>query len=99
MEIFLNTVLPGILYIVAIILIIVLIIVGIKLIETLNKVNRIADNVEDKINTFNGALAVLKSASDGIATISDTVVSSVTSLITRLVGKVKKDHKEEEDYE
>jgi len=81
------------------ILIIVLIIVGIKLIETLNKVNRIADNVEEKINSFNGALSVIKSASDGIASISDTVVSSVTSLISRFVGRVKKNQKEEEDYE
>ena len=97
MDLFLGTILPIILYIVAIALIVVFIIVGIKLIEVLNRVNKIADNVEDKINTFNGVLSVLKSASDNIASISDTFVASVTSLIAKIFGKNKKIEEEKED--
>ena len=97
MEYFVSTILPFILYIVAIILIIVLIVVAVKLVKILNKVDRITDNVEEKINTFNGALAVLKSASDGIASITDTLVFSITSLISKVFGKMKNNKEEEEN--
>jgi len=97
MELLLNTILPTLLYIVAIVLIVVLIVVGIKLIGILNKVDKIADNIDDKINTFNGAIRVLKDASDRIASISDSFVASVTSLISKIFGKDKKNQLEEED--
>ena len=98
MEFFLKMFLPVVLYIVAIVLIVVLICVGIKLLKILDKVDRIADNIDEKVNTFNGALAVLKNASDGIASISDTFVFAATSFISKLFGKVRK-NKEEEEYE
>ena len=96
MDILLNMVLPTLLYIVAIVLIVVLIVVGVKLIGILNKVDKIADNIDDKINTFNGAIRVLKDASDGIASISDTFVASVTSLIAKIFGKNRNNDNKEE---
>ena len=97
MEFFLGTFLPALLYIVAIVLIIVFICVGVKLLKLLDKVNKIADSIDEKVNTFNGALAVLKNASDGIASISDTFVFAVTSFITKLFGKYRKSKEEEEN--
>ena len=99
MDVFLNVFLPVILYIVAIILLIVFIIVGLRLIKLLDKIDRIADNIDNKVNTFNGALTVLKKASDGIASISDSFVFSVTNIISKLFGKSKYNQKEEDIYE
>ena len=46
--ILLDLYLPVLLYVVGIILLIVLIILGIRLIQILNKVDRVVDNVEEK---------------------------------------------------
>ena len=99
MEFLVEVLLPVILYVVAIILLIILIILGIRLIKVLNKVDRVMDNVEEKINTFDGALAVLKTASDGVASITDNLVFGVTSAISKIFGKFRGNYKEEEDYE
>jgi uncharacterized protein YoxC len=97
MEFFLNSILPMLLYIVAIVLIVVLIVVGIKLIKILNKVDAIADNINEKVNTFDGALRVLKNASDGIASITDTVVFTVTSAISKVFGAIKKNNENDKE--
>ena len=68
------------------ILIIVFIILGIKLIEMVNRMNRLLDNVEDKVNM----------ATDKMAFLSDHVVSVVTGAIHKIFKRKKK---EEEDYE
>ena len=98
---FLNVFLPIVLYLVAIVLIVVFIIVGIKLINVLDKVDRVVDNVEDKINSFNGALAVMTKTADGIASISDSVINSVSLGVSRLVNVFhrRKKKKEESYYE
>lgn len=94
---FLASFLPILLYIVAIVLLIVLIVLGIKLIRVVDKVNDVVENVEEKINTFNGALSVMKQAADGISSISDTVVYTVTTAVSKIVNKFiknKEDHYE-----
>ena len=88
MEAFVNVFLPVVLYIVAIILLIILIILGIRLIKLLDKVDKVVDEIEEKVNTFNGALAVLKRASDGISSITDNFVFAATSAISKLFGKL-----------
>ena len=46
--------LPVVLYVVVITLVIILSILGVKLIMLVNKLNRISDNVETKVNSLNG---------------------------------------------
>ena len=94
---FLASFLPILLYVVAIVLLVVLIVLGIKLIKVVDKVDGLVVNVEEKINTFNGALSVMKQAADGISSISDTVVYTVTTAVSKLVNKFiknKEDHYE-----
>ncbi len=95
---FLNVFLPIVLYLVAIALIIVFIIVGIKLINLLDKVDRVVDNVEDKINSFNGALAVMTKTADGIASIGDSVINSVSLGVSKLVNIFHRKKKKEDSY-
>lgn len=92
---FLLSFLPIILYVVAIVLLVVLIVLGIKLIKVVDKVDGIVVNVEDKLNTFNGALSVMKQAADGISSLSDTVVYTVTTAVSKLINKFTKN---KEDY-
>lgn len=99
MEFLVEVLLPVILYVVAIILLIILIILGIRLIKLLDKVDKVVDEIEEKVNTFNGALAVLKSASDGLANVTDSFVFGLTSAISKIFGKFRGNYKEDEDYE
>ncbi|MCI8460411.1 MAG: hypothetical protein HFE81_03335 [Bacilli bacterium] len=93
---FLSVFLPIILYIVAIILLIILIVLGIKCIAILDKIDRVVDNIEEKVNTFNGALSIIGKVSDGIASIGDSVIFGITSAVSKIFNKVKS--KEENDY-
>lgn len=93
----LNLVLPVVLYVVGIILLIVLIILGLKCIKILDKVDRVVDNIEEKVNTFNGAISIMGKFSDSIASIGDTLIFGITSMFTKLFNKMKS--KEDENYE
>lgn len=92
---FLNNFLPIIIYIALIVFIIIAIIVGIKLIATLNKVNRIADNVEQKVNTLNGAFALI----DNVTSKVNGVYGKIADVIIGAFEKVfsKKEREEEID--
>lgn len=95
----LNLILPVLLYVFGIILLIVLIVLGIKLIMMLGKVDRLVDNVEDKVNSLNRAFSLIDKTTDSIALLSDTIVNAIARLVHSLVGKKsnKKSKKEEED--
>ncbi len=78
------------------ILIVVFIVLGIKLIEMVNRMNRILDNVEDKVNSLNGFFHIVDTITDKMAFLSDSVVSTVTGVIHKIFNRKKK---EEREYE
>ena len=88
--------LPVLLYTFGIILLIVLIILGIRLIQILDRCDKVIDNVEEKVNSLNG-IFVINKTSYGLSMISDKVISGVVGMISRIFNK-KKD-KEEDYYE
>lgn len=87
--------LPVLLYTFGIILLIVLIILGIRLIQILDRCDKVIDNVEEKVNSLNGVFSVINKTSYGLSMISDKVISGVVGMISRIFNK-KKDT--EEDY-
>ena len=97
----LNFVLPVLLYIVCIILVIVLIVLGIKLIFTLDKVNKVVDDVSDKVNSLNGIFSFIDRTTNSFALITETVINSVTSFIFKIFKgrKKKKGNLEEADID
>ena len=95
---FLSSFLPICLYIVAIVLLVILIILGLRVIKLLDKVDRVVDNVEGKINSFNGLFEVIDKATDGIATVGNSLFSSISKTINRVLKK-KKNNEEEDFYE
>jgi len=90
-------ILPIMLYSLTIILVIVFIILGIKLIYTIDKANAILDDVEKKSKSLNGFFNVIDSVTDTLSILSDTVVSSVTSIIGKLVPKKRKKERNEDE--
>ncbi len=97
MELLLNSILPVLLYTAGIILLIVLIILGIRLIQVLNKVDRVVDNVEEKVNSLNGVFDVVNKATDTLAVVGESVVGTIAGFVSRIFNK--KLNKEEDYYE
>lgn len=93
----LNIVLPVLLYTFGIILLIVLIILGIRLIQILDKVDRVVDNVEEKVNSLNGFFNVLDKTSYGMSIVGDKIVSGLIGVFSKIFNKNKR--KEEDYYE
>lgn len=97
---FLLTFLPVVIYFLLIALLVVGIILGIKLIRTMDKVDKIVDDVNDKIESLDSVFNILDFVSEKFATISDRVIDVVSSLISKLfLRKSSKKIEEEEDYE
>ena len=70
---------------------VILIILGIKAIQMMDKMDRIMDNIEDKVNSLNGLFAVINKTTDSIDLISSKVVGVVTNTIGRLFRRKKKE--------
>lgn len=93
----LSTTLPILLYIAGLVLLIVLIIVGIKLIGLLDKFDRIADNIEVKVSSLDGAFNFVDKFSDSVAMVSDSLVSTTVKLLSNVFGKSKSKNIDKED--
>ena len=96
---FLQTFLPILLYILGAVLLGILIYLGIKLLDTVDKVNVILDDVEDKSQQLNGLFDACENVGDTV----NGVTFKVANVISKVVGtvtKVKKSRKiEEDDYD
>ncbi len=88
---FLQTFLPVMLYLVVIILVIVLIVLGIKAIETLDRVNRIANDVEKKLTSLNGVFSIIDLITDKISSASDIVITTISNAICKIFKRKRKE--------
>ncbi len=91
---FLNLFLPTCLYIVVIILVIVLIVLGIKAIETLDRVNKIAGDVEKKLSSLNGFFSIIDLFTDKVSMVSDAIITAVSNTISKLFIRKRKENDE-----
>jgi len=89
-------VLPIILYSLGIVLLVILIILCIKLIHTVDKTNKILDDVYNKTRSLNGLFSAIDRVTDTLSSISDSLVGSITSVIGRIFPKKRK--RKMEDY-
>ncbi len=89
--------LPLIIYILLIIFLILGIILGIKLIITLDKVEKVVEDVNDKVQTLNGFFHIIDYTTDKIALATDRVVDGIASIFHKLMFSKKKKKKKESD--
>lgn len=94
---FLQVFLPIIIYILLIIILIVGIILGLKSIKTMTKVEKVVDDVNDKVQSLNGFFSIIDFTTDKLVSITDKVVDGVTGIISRMFHKKKKIEKEKEE--
>ena len=94
---FLMEFLPIILYSSTIILVIVFIVLGIKLIHTIDRANEVLDDVDKKVKSLNGLFNVIDGVTDTLSVLSDTVVSTVTGFIGKIVPKKRKKERLEDE--
>ena len=87
--------LPMIIYILLIILLIILILLGIKLIFIVDKTDKLIEDVNDKINTFNPVFKLIDLTSSKLTTGITSIVESTISLINKLFKRKEED----DDYE
>lgn len=84
-------------YILSSVLLVVLIVLGIKTIITMNKIENIVDNINVKVNKLNNLFNIIDVATDKLALISDKLVDSVASIISKIFNGKKR--KEDENNE
>lgn len=97
---FLQVYLPILIYILLIILLIVGIVLGIRLIGVMDKIEALVQNVEDKVNSFNGLFNIVNFANDKLTMITERVADAVSSLVSRIGKKKYSDEDmEDDDYE
>lgn len=92
--------LPIIIYALLIVLLVICIIIGYKVIGTMNHIEKIVDDVDNKVKSFNKFFNVLNFTTDKIAVISDTIISRVSSACATIFsGKKKKNKRKDDDYD
>ncbi len=91
--------LPIIIYLLLIALLVVGIILGIKSIITVNKVEKVVDDVNEKVESLNGLFKIVDFTTDKIVTLTDKIVDAVSSVASKLFfhKKVKKIKEEENE--
>lgn len=94
---YLQTVLPIIIYFLLIIILIVGIILGIRFIRTMTKIEKVVDDVNQKVESLNGLFRIIDFTTDKIVGLTDTIVEKLSLLVSKLFfGKSKKRKEEEE---
>lgn len=82
-----NTFLMMILYILGSILLVCLIVFVIKLISTLNRVNGILDDVDNKMAKLDKAFRIVDVVTDNMAMVSDRLVDGISGFIRKIFNK------------
>ena len=79
-----TEVLPVVLYILGAILLVALIILTIKLIITMNKIEKVVDNITMKVKTLDGLFNVLGAVTGKVSLVTDRVVDAVGLLVEKI---------------
>ena len=83
MEFWLNF-LPLIIYFLLIILLVVGIVLGIKTIITMNKVEKVVDDVSEKVESLNSVFHIIDFTTDKLAGFTDKLVELASSLFSKI---------------
>ena len=77
------------------ILLVVLIILSVKLIYTIDRVNKVMDEIDIKISKFDKAFSLVDVVTDNMALISDKLVDGISYMIRKILRRKKKGKEEE----
>lgn len=89
--------LPIVIYLLLIIVLVVLIVLGTESIKAMKKVNKVVDDVNNKVESLNGLFNLIDYSADILSSFSDKLIDGLSGIVSKLFHRKKK--KEEEDYE
>ena len=89
--------LPIIIYLLLIVVLVILIILGVQSINAMKKVNKVVDDVNNKVESLNGLFNLIDYSADLLSSFSDKLVDGLSGILSKLFHRKKK--KEEEFYE
>ena len=82
-----NEVLPVILYILGSVLLVALIVLTIKLIITMNKLEKVVDNITVKVRTLDELFNVVGLVTGKITSITDKVIDGIVLMVEKIFKK------------
>lgn len=89
--------LPIVIYLLLIVVLVILIILGVQSINAMKKVNKVVDDVNNKVESLNGLFNLIDYSADLLSSLSDKLVDGLSGIISKLFHRKKK--KEEDFYE
>ena len=95
MDFWLNF-LPIVIYLLLIALLTIGIILGIKTIITMNKLEKVVDNVNEKVESLNSIFSIIDFTTDKIASFTDKVVEVAGNLFSKVLFRKKRKGESEE---
>ena len=87
----LQLTLPIVIYFLLIILLIIGIVLGIKLITTMNKVDKIIDDVNEKLDSVSEVFNIIDFVTGKMSVISETIIGAITTAVSRIFKKFNKE--------
>lgn len=94
MQMFLSEYLPILIYILLCILITLLIVICVKVIKTMNKVESIVDDANERVKSLNGIFNIVDVVTDKLSALTEVVTDSII-LFIKGIFKKRKQKKEE----
>ena len=91
--------LPICLYMLGIVLLVILIILGIKLINAVDKANKLLDDAYNKTKSLDGIFGVIDKFTDTVSNISDSIVGTITAAVGKVFKKKKNEIEEDDEDE
>ncbi len=79
-----SEVLPVVLYILGAILLVALIVLTVKLIITMNKIEKVVDNITVKVKTLDGVFEIVGSVTGKFTFIADRIIEYVSLLVEKI---------------
>ncbi len=92
-----NTFFHTVIYILCSLSLIVLIFLGIKVILTLNKVDKLIEDISEKSKKMDGAFNLVDKVTDAVSSVSDKVIGKIFNVFTGVSKKIKKKGKDDFD--
>ena len=87
--------LPILIYILLCVLIVLLIIISIKVIRTMNRVEEIVNDVDEKVKSLNGVFNIVDSVTDKLSALTEVIADSVVLFVKGLFKKRARKNREE----
>ena len=84
-----NEILPVVLYILGAILLVALIVLTVKLTITVHKIDKIVDNITDKVTALDGVFSIVSAVSNKFTSITDKVVNIIYTLIEKITKRME----------